>query len=143
MTPGPVACQAPFSKGLTRPEYWNGLPLPSPRDLPDPGIKPESPALQTDSCNQGFPDSSIGTESTPQCGRPGFHSWVGKIPRRKERLPTLVFWPGEFHGLYMTMEFVTLWAQRVGHDRATFTFFTIWATRKSHNKLVYVSEVFS
>ena len=26
--------------------------------------------------------------------------WVGKIPWRKERLPTLVFWPGEFHGLY-------------------------------------------
>ena len=27
-------------------------------------------------------------------------SWVGKIPWRRERLPTLVFWPGEFHGLY-------------------------------------------
>ena len=26
--------------------------------------------------------------------------WVGKIPRRKEWLPTPVFWPGEFHGLY-------------------------------------------
>ena len=26
--------------------------------------------------------------------------WVGKIPWRRERLPTLVFWPGEFHGLY-------------------------------------------
>ena len=35
-----------------------------------------------------------------QCGRPGFDPWVGKIPWRKERLPTLVFWPGEFHGLY-------------------------------------------
>ena len=28
-----------------------------------------------------------------------FDPWVGKIPQRKERLPTLVFWPGEFHGL--------------------------------------------
>ena len=27
-------------------------------------------------------------------------SWAGKIPRRRERLPTSVFWPGEFHGLY-------------------------------------------
>ena len=27
-----------------------------------------------------------------QCGRPGFHSWVGKIPWRRERLPTPVFW---------------------------------------------------
>ena len=35
-----------------------------------------------------------------QCGRPGFHPWVGKIPWRRERLPTPVFWPGEFHGLY-------------------------------------------
>ena len=29
--------------------------------------------------------------------RPGFDSWVGKIPRRRERLPTAVFWPGEPH----------------------------------------------
>ena len=35
-----------------------------------------------------------------QCGRPGFNPWVGKIPWRRERLPTPVFWPGEFHGLY-------------------------------------------
>ena len=26
--------------------------------------------------------------------------WVGKIPWKRERLPTPVFWPGEFHGLY-------------------------------------------
>ena len=26
-------------------------------------------------------------------------TWVGKIPWRRERLPTPVFWPGEFHGL--------------------------------------------
>ena len=35
-----------------------------------------------------------------QCGRPEFDPWVGKIPWRRERLPTPVFWPGEFHGLY-------------------------------------------
>ena len=35
-----------------------------------------------------------------QYGRPGFNPWVGKIPWRRERLPTPVFWPGEFHGLY-------------------------------------------
>ena len=29
-----------------------------------------------------------------------FNPWVGKIPWRRERLPTPVFWPGEFHGLY-------------------------------------------
>ena len=31
-----------------------------------------------------------------QCRRPGFHLWVGKIPWRRERLPTPVFCPGEF-----------------------------------------------
>ena len=30
----------------------------------------------------------------------GFHPWVGNIPWRREQLPTLVFWPKEFHGLY-------------------------------------------
>ena len=35
-----------------------------------------------------------------QCRSPGFNPWVGTIPWRKERLPTPVFWPGEFHGLY-------------------------------------------
>ena len=35
-----------------------------------------------------------------QDGRLGFSPLVGKIPWRRERLPTPVFWPGEFHGLY-------------------------------------------
>ena len=35
-----------------------------------------------------------------QTRRPGFDHWVGKIPWRRERLATPVFWPGEFHGLY-------------------------------------------
>ena len=35
--------------GFFRQEYWSGLPFPSPGDLPDPGIKPRSPALQADS----------------------------------------------------------------------------------------------
>ncbi|KAM9725083.1 LYR motif-containing protein 1 isoform 1-T1 [Dama dama] len=32
--------------GFSRQEYWSGLPVPSPGDLPDPGIEPRSPALQ-------------------------------------------------------------------------------------------------
>ena len=43
-----VAHQAPPSMGLSRQEYWSGLPFPSPGDLPNPGIEPRSPALQTD-----------------------------------------------------------------------------------------------
>ena len=34
--------------GFSRQGYWSGLPLPSPGDLPDPGIEPGSPALQAD-----------------------------------------------------------------------------------------------
>ena len=46
----------------------------------------------------GFPCGSAGKE----CRRPGFDPWVGKIPWRREQLPTLdtQFWPGEFQGLY-------------------------------------------
>ena len=36
-----------------------------------------------------------------QCRRPGFDPWVGKMPWRRERLPTPVFWPRGFHGLYI------------------------------------------
>ena len=45
-TPWTVACQAPLSMGFFRQEYWSGLQFPAPGDLPVPGIKPGSPALQ-------------------------------------------------------------------------------------------------
>ena len=44
-----VAHQAPLSMGFFRQEYWSGLPVPSPGDLLNPGIEPESPSLQADS----------------------------------------------------------------------------------------------
>ena len=47
-TPWTVAHQAPLFTGFPKQEYWNGLPFPSPGDLPNPGIEPvslESPAL--------------------------------------------------------------------------------------------------
>ena len=44
-----VACQASLSMEFSRQEYWGGLPLPSPEELPKPGIKPWSSALQSDS----------------------------------------------------------------------------------------------
>ena len=40
-----VAHQAPVSMGFSRQEYWSGLPLPAPGNLPDPGIKPVSPVF--------------------------------------------------------------------------------------------------
>ena len=47
-TPWTVAHQAPPSMGFSRQVYWSGLPFPSPGDLPNPGIKPRSPAFQAD-----------------------------------------------------------------------------------------------
>ena len=57
-TPPTIACQVPLSMGFSRQEYWSGLPFPSPENLPNPGIKPASPALQADYLllsNQGSP----------------------------------------------------------------------------------------
>ena len=57
--------RTPLSMGLPRQEYWNGLPFPPPRDLPDPGIKPptpETPALQVDF----IPQSHLSWPHTPQ-----------------------------------------------------------------------------
>ena len=42
VTPWTVAYQAPPSMGFSRQEYWSELPLPSPGDLPNPGIEPRS-----------------------------------------------------------------------------------------------------
>ena len=47
-TPWTLAYQAPPSMGFSRQEYWSGLLFSAPGDLPDPGIKPGSPAFQTD-----------------------------------------------------------------------------------------------
>ena len=44
MTPQIAACQAPLSVEFPRQVYWSGLPFPSHRDLPVPGIEPTSPA---------------------------------------------------------------------------------------------------
>ena len=47
-TPWTVDYQASLSMEFSRQEYWNGLPFPSPGDLPNPGIEPGSLALQAD-----------------------------------------------------------------------------------------------
>ena len=62
LTPWTVAHQAPLSMGFSRQEYWSGLPFPSPGDLPKPGIKPRSPALQADALTSEPP------------GKPGYNS---------------------------------------------------------------------
>ena len=64
VTPWKIALQVPLSMGFSQQEYWSGLPCPPPGDLPHPGIKPASPALQADSLptshQWGNPRSNIG-----------------------------------------------------------------------------------
>ena len=48
VTPWTVAYQASLSMGFSRQKYQSQSPFSSPGDLPDPGIEPRSPALQTD-----------------------------------------------------------------------------------------------
>jgi len=49
---------------------------------------------------RGFLGGSAGKESTCDAGDPGLIPGLGRSPRRREWLPTPVFWPGEFRGLY-------------------------------------------
>ena len=57
VTPWTITRQDPLSMGFSRQEYWSRLPFPSPGDLPDPGIKPGSPALQANSLPSEPPGS--------------------------------------------------------------------------------------
>ena len=66
-TPWTVAHQAPLSMEFSRQEYWSGLPVPSPGDLPDPGIKPRSPALQADSLPSEPQGKPIILPTIPYC----------------------------------------------------------------------------
>ena len=54
-----VAYQASPSRGFSRQEYWSGLPFPSPGYLPDPGIKPRSPALEADALTSEPPGKPL------------------------------------------------------------------------------------
>ena len=54
-----VAHQAPLTMGFSRQAYWSGLPFPPPGDLPDPGIKPVSPAV----ADRFFPTEPLGKPS--------------------------------------------------------------------------------
>ena len=64
VTPWTIACQAPLSMEFYRQEYCNGLPIPSPGDLPHAGIEPGSPALQGDSLPSEPPEKIKGHKNS-------------------------------------------------------------------------------
>ena len=61
VTPWTIAHQASLSMGFFRQEYRSGQPFPSPTDLPDPGMEPQSPALQADSLLSEPPGKPLAT----------------------------------------------------------------------------------
>ena len=70
--------------GFSRQEYWSGLPLPSPWDLPDPGTEPGSPSLRADALpseppgNPNVHSSTIyNSQAWKQC--PTKDGWVRKM----------------------------------------------------------------
>ena len=89
VTPWTIALQAPLSMEFSMQEYWNGLPFPTPGDLPDPGIEPAclaSPALAGGFFTTaplektGFPRWLHGKESTCQAGDMGSIPGSGRSP---------------------------------------------------------------
>ena len=69
---------------------------------------------------RGLPSWLSGKESTCQCKRHRrgrFDPWVGKIPWRREWLPTLVFLPGKFYGQRRLVGYIqSMGSHRVGYD---------------------------
>ena len=97
-TPCTAVCQAPLSVGFPRQEYSSGLLFPFLRDIPDPGIEPESPALQADSLPSEPPGKKI--------------AWHMEMATDSSILAWKIPWTEEPGGL-QSMEL-----QRIRHDWA-------------------------
>ena len=65
-------------------------------------------------------------KNPPAMYKTRFNLWVGKIPWRREQLPTPVFLPGKFHG-QRNLAGYSPWGHRVGHHWATFMSLVAWS----------------
>ena len=136
-TPWTVACQGPLSMGFSRQEYWRGWPFPSPRDPPDPGIKPMYLLV-----------SWIVRQVLYQLAPPGKpHIYTYMLCLVTQSCPTLYDSvdcspPGSSvygDSLGKTLEWVAMPSSRKSSQprdwtqvsRITGGFFTIWATREA------------
>jgi len=69
-----ITCQTPLSMGFPRQEYWSGLPFPSPRDLPDPGLEATScrvPSLRTLHLGESSENLWLSAQLTSCCSHGG------------------------------------------------------------------------
>ena len=79
--------------GFPKQEYWSGLPFPSPGDLPHPGIKPGSPALQAYALTSEPPGKHICKYKLQPCSHLAISRFIPVWP---------AFWLPFFHLLYRT-----------------------------------------
>ena len=127
-----VAHQAPPSMGFSRKKYWSGLPFPSPRDLPNPGIEPRD------------------RTRVYRIGGRCFNLWATREAKKRKKVaqscPTLCnpmdcSLPGSsVHGIFQAriLEWVAISFSRGSSQTRDWTWvfcivgrcFTIWATRE-------------
>ena len=67
---------------FSRPEHWSGYPFPSPGDLPNPGIKPRSPALQ----EANLPAEPQGKPNNTRVGSVSLLQWIFLTQESNQRL---------------------------------------------------------
>ena len=133
--PWTVACQAPLSIGFSRQEYWSGLTFPSPGDLPEPAIKPGSPALQADS----LPTELWGKPPT-ECRRNYGYLWVPVkddfmfsifnflFPFKPVILACLNWLTRDSYSYLLSSQLcLTLWLHGQQHTRLTLSFIIFWS----------------
>ena len=97
--------------GFSRQEYWSGLPCLPPGDLPNPGIEPRYPALQTDSLPSEPPGKPVFTYSIYNSRDLGLITRSGRSPWRREWQHIPVFLPGETHG-QRSLAGCSLWSHK-------------------------------
>ena len=81
--------------GFSRQEYWNGLLFPSPGDLPNPRIKPRSPALQADSLSSEPPGNLL-SEPPGNLHLPTGNTFRADFMERFDGVVGLIHWEQPF-----------------------------------------------
>ena len=93
--------------GFSRQEDWSGLPLPSPGDLPDPGIEPGSPALQADALQSEPPGrfQALGSDLNPNLYNNSALCTTVSLPKLSQAIGFIIL-----HTYFLCL--ISLWCQQ-------------------------------
>ena len=137
-TPWTVACQAPLSMEFSRQEYWSWVPFTSTGDLPNPGIKPRSAALQADSL-PSQPSRTPPNEVGPALkGKEQLHSeerqWRKQQKcEQRQSSESVIHWRGSWWGVVISPTPTT---RNIWQLLETFLIVTTWGERGYYWHLV-------